>query len=226
MGDVASEGRTVLFVSHNMQAVMSLCPRSILLDKGMVVTDSPTEQSLRIYRQNQRKIEVGEKTAIGNDARRRGGGGVRITSASTQDVNGEEKFNFGMGDSVRFKLSYRVFSELQGLVVTIALRSGITREIVTSVRHVISSDTVRAGTSGTVVIELPNINIRPGEYPLYLHLCEHRRKKKSNMDVVDDLTAPLVIVIGEHEDKDFDPLTPVGYFSIPSVLLSEELDEI
>ena len=37
MGDVAKEGRTVLFVSHNMTAVKSLCQRAIWLDKGMVV---------------------------------------------------------------------------------------------------------------------------------------------------------------------------------------------
>ena len=226
MDSVAGEGRTVLFVSHNMQAVMNLCPRSILLDKGMVVTDSSTEQSLSLYRQNLRKIEIDEETAVGNETRRRGGGAVRITSASTRDVNGDKRLSFEMGQTVRFVISYKAFEEMRGLVVYIALRSGITREIVTSIRHIISSDTVRAGTSGTVVIEMPNPNIRPGEYPLYLHLSECHRKRRSKMDVVDDLTAPLVIVIGEHEDKDFDPLTPVGYLSIPSGLLSKELDEI
>lgn len=37
MGDVAKEGRTVLFVSHNMAAVRSFCKRAIWLDQGMVV---------------------------------------------------------------------------------------------------------------------------------------------------------------------------------------------
>src|SRR6266436_292989 len=36
MGDVAKEGRTVLFVSHNLGAVRSLCPKAILLDRGSV----------------------------------------------------------------------------------------------------------------------------------------------------------------------------------------------
>jgi lipopolysaccharide transport system ATP-binding protein len=44
MKAVASSGRTVLFVSHNMAAVRSLCSRAILLDAGQVVLDaSPAE---------------------------------------------------------------------------------------------------------------------------------------------------------------------------------------
>ncbi|MCE7979643.1 MAG: ABC transporter ATP-binding protein [Caldilinea sp. CFX5] len=40
METVAKEGRTVLFVSHNMSAVVSLCPRGILLDQGQVNMDA------------------------------------------------------------------------------------------------------------------------------------------------------------------------------------------
>ena len=34
MGEVATEGRTVLFVSHNMAAVSALCAKGVLIDKG------------------------------------------------------------------------------------------------------------------------------------------------------------------------------------------------
>lgn len=51
MGDVARDGRTVLFVSHNMQAVRQLCRRAILVDRGTVLTDgnaaAVTEQYLQ-----------------------------------------------------------------------------------------------------------------------------------------------------------------------------------
>ena len=43
MDDVARAGRTVLFVSHNMDAVRRLCPRSFLLERGRLVADGPTE---------------------------------------------------------------------------------------------------------------------------------------------------------------------------------------
>lgn len=49
MEGVAKEGRTVLFVSHNMQAVTRLCERVILLDNGGVVGDGPAGQLVTRY---------------------------------------------------------------------------------------------------------------------------------------------------------------------------------
>lgn len=49
MGDVAKEGRTVLFVSHNMSVISRLCPRTILLAGGKVVTDGPTTHVIAEY---------------------------------------------------------------------------------------------------------------------------------------------------------------------------------
>ncbi|HOT90768.1 MAG TPA: ABC transporter ATP-binding protein [Anaerolineae bacterium] len=49
MGDVAKEGRTVLFVSHNMAAVRSLCSRSVLLDRGQVIVNGSTEMVVTRY---------------------------------------------------------------------------------------------------------------------------------------------------------------------------------
>jgi lipopolysaccharide transport system ATP-binding protein len=49
MGDVTKEGRTVLFVSHNMAAIQSLCNRSILLDGGRIQGDGKTDEVVGSY---------------------------------------------------------------------------------------------------------------------------------------------------------------------------------
>ncbi len=46
---VEQDGRTVLFVSHNMNAVRQLCPRSIVLDHGSIVFDGDTETAILEY---------------------------------------------------------------------------------------------------------------------------------------------------------------------------------
>jgi lipopolysaccharide transport system ATP-binding protein len=51
MQSVGNLGRTVLFVSHNMPAVLRLCPRVILLDKGGVAMDGPAEDVTAAYLQ-------------------------------------------------------------------------------------------------------------------------------------------------------------------------------
>lgn len=49
MQDVGSEGRTVIFVSHNMSAITRLCSRCILLDQGQVLVDGPSHQVAGVY---------------------------------------------------------------------------------------------------------------------------------------------------------------------------------
>ena len=54
MKDVAGAGRTVLFVSHNMEAVKSLCNRAILLEKGKIVLNSSVDEVVSKYLDNQK----------------------------------------------------------------------------------------------------------------------------------------------------------------------------
>jgi lipopolysaccharide transport system ATP-binding protein len=49
MNDVAQEGRTVLFVSHNMSAILRLTEQTIVLDKGKVAHRAPTPQAVDYY---------------------------------------------------------------------------------------------------------------------------------------------------------------------------------
>src|SRR5205809_4023310 len=49
MGEVARGGRTVLFVSHNMNAITALCPKVIVLKQGRVIFNGKAEESLNYY---------------------------------------------------------------------------------------------------------------------------------------------------------------------------------
>lgn len=54
MGEVSKgEGRTVLFVSHNMHAVSELCSKGIVLNQGEVVVNSTVEDSIKYYQNHQ-----------------------------------------------------------------------------------------------------------------------------------------------------------------------------
>ncbi len=49
MGDVAQQGRTVLFVSHNMSAILRLTQEALVLDKGQLVMRAPTQEAVDFY---------------------------------------------------------------------------------------------------------------------------------------------------------------------------------
>ncbi len=216
-------GRTVLFVSHNLQAIRNLCSRCVALNQGTVFSDAPTENSLSAYGALLRGTEINTETAIGNEKYRRGMGNIRFTAVALRDVNGNKRFNYEMGETIRFDLSYKTFSQIQGLAIYIALRSGLSGDTVTSVQHLVSSDTINAGSSGMVSVELPNVYIRPGEYTLYIHISG-AMPNENNFEVLDDLTPPLVITIGNLEQHyNFDAMNPKGYFSLPSRVIASEI---
>jgi lipopolysaccharide transport system ATP-binding protein len=49
MGEVARDGRTVLFVSHNMAAVRSLCQTGLVLERGQILTHGPVHEAIEQY---------------------------------------------------------------------------------------------------------------------------------------------------------------------------------
>ena len=61
MQDIGQQGRTVLFVSHNMQAVTRLCPRTILLKGGEVIADGPSHQIVGFYMNSERSTKAERK---------------------------------------------------------------------------------------------------------------------------------------------------------------------
>ncbi|MCB0795549.1 MAG: ABC transporter ATP-binding protein, partial [Flavobacteriales bacterium] len=87
MKDVSQSGRTILFVSHNMVSVRSLCSRVIWIHDGKVKEDGPTEDVVRNYLNNY--IEKGESVQwSGNDAP--GTDAVRIREVALRKPDPEE----------------------------------------------------------------------------------------------------------------------------------------
>jgi lipopolysaccharide transport system ATP-binding protein len=49
MNEVAKEGRTVIFVSHNLAILQALCERGVMLERGEMIADGPVTQSIDTY---------------------------------------------------------------------------------------------------------------------------------------------------------------------------------
>ena len=49
MDEVARDGRTVVFVSHNLASVRSLCSRAVLMTEGRAVYDGTPDEAIRQY---------------------------------------------------------------------------------------------------------------------------------------------------------------------------------
>lgn len=70
MSQVGKEGRTVLFVSHNMAAINELCPKCILLDKGKIIDQGKTTQIVNQYLRKQYTLSGNSVDLTNNSLRR------------------------------------------------------------------------------------------------------------------------------------------------------------
>src|SRR5439155_8652334 len=91
MGAVASEGRTVLFISHNMAAIQSLCPRVIWLERGEISEEGLTSKVVRNYlgkgsRSAAERVWNDPNSAPGNESVRLHRVCVRPVSGSSTDA--------------------------------------------------------------------------------------------------------------------------------------------
>ena len=88
MSDVAHAGRTVLFVSHNMPAILRLCSTAIMLDHGRLVKQGTAEEVTNYYLNSNENSE-GTVSWVGDDAP--GTDEVKLTSVRLVDGEGKSK---------------------------------------------------------------------------------------------------------------------------------------
>jgi lipopolysaccharide transport system ATP-binding protein len=123
MDDIATAGRAVIFVSHNLAAVQSLCSRAILLERGKVVIDSDTSAVLNRYiasseRSNSRDL---------SDLSLHDGPGEfgRFVSISLFDSSGQPRDTFRMGETMTIRLEIKCHRLLREPEIAIKLTNAL-----------------------------------------------------------------------------------------------------
>ena len=100
-----SDGRTILFVSHNMSYISSLCNKAVLLDKGTIAQTGPVSEVINGY------MNLVKQTSLEAS----GDGGQKkiatLLSVKTVDSNGLVKDNFGVTETIGIKMEYEVLED-------------------------------------------------------------------------------------------------------------------
>lgn len=212
----AKEGRTVLFVSHNLQAIRSLCKRVIFLDRGHIVADTDTDKALQEYnkvlRSSRLKVNKGEY-----NSNRRGSGTLSFTNLEILDMSNEKRNIFKIGETVRFRIDYVINRKIKGLHVGVHLRLARYDIGLTGATHQVKKEELLENEKGTVFVELDLSTIRPGEYNMYFWLGDTNaltQGNPTNYDVADNMTEPLIVKARNEEEKKM-----TGFFSLPSRII-------
>ena len=127
MKDVTREGRTIVFVSHNLAAVRSLCPRALVLERGRLVFDGKTEDAVHRYLA---QAEGASGAVIEADALRLRLSKERLYSSEpffectrigVLDEEGLPRTSFGSDEPITIVVDYRVFRTVPALRVLVTL---------------------------------------------------------------------------------------------------------
>jgi lipopolysaccharide transport system ATP-binding protein len=122
MEDMGSTGRTVLFVSHNMQAVTQLCDRAILLDGGRIVLDGPSNEVVAHYLQT--AAGAGAIRTWPDDDQAPGDDLVRLRSVRIVASDGSTADFIDVREPVGIEIRFRVLGSGPPVVPKVKLVAG------------------------------------------------------------------------------------------------------
>jgi lipopolysaccharide transport system ATP-binding protein len=113
MEEVSQQGRTVLFVSHNMGAVRSLCTRGLLLEEGKLVQDGEVDQVLNTYLSSK---DVSTAGRLGwSEANAPQDKELILFGIELMSLTGEVKTTFQIDEAFEIRIHYEIKEEVRNL---------------------------------------------------------------------------------------------------------------
>jgi lipopolysaccharide transport system ATP-binding protein len=164
MGDVARSGRTVLFVSHTMSAIESLCTRVVWLKSGAVAMTAEPRRVIDSY-----QLAISEDTAsvqLAEREDRSGNGIVRLTGFRIEDSAGRPLTSVRSGQDVVFAFDYRSSSgdRLRNVDVGISLGASDHSHLFVLYSSYVGQQFGDLPPSGRVRCLIRRFPIAPGRY--------------------------------------------------------------
>lgn len=165
IGEVKTDGRTVLFVSHNMPTILHLCSRAILLKSGAIITQGDTRSVVEDY-VNTCVNNTSNIIDLTNHSKRMKGAKPFFTSIAIR-VDGRPSNSPRMGQGIEIVLSYNYSITIKGLRIGIAINDSMNQRIVSfSPSHQNPLALEKAEKKGEIICKIPSMNLVPGVYSI------------------------------------------------------------
>ena len=185
--ELKEAGKTIVFVSHNLSAVESLCDRALLLDHGHVVTSGPPKNVIAEYEQLRLALPPSETTNGAHSSS--GPATATINSVSFLDTAGEKTMTFSTGNPFRMTVEYTVHSKVEDVILDVYFYS-----VFGNLHTHLSTDTeeldLKPG-AGVVEFSCPEISLGEAAYNVEVAI---RSRNGSFNDYIDYKRAGVINV--------------------------------
>ncbi len=182
-----TQGTTLLIVSHDKQAIQSICDKAILLSDGKIAMQGKPEAVMDYYNAllaDNQKIEIKqEKTEDGRVKTVSGTGEARVSNINLKNTKGENiKYAF-VGQSVVLEIEVKIDVPIPKLVLGYAIKDRL-GQVLYGTNTVFTEQIVENLISGSVVIYSCefNVNLGPGNYSVQTALVSSENHLSNNYE--------------------------------------------
>ena len=162
MGDVAREGRTVLFVSHNMAAVENLCSKAVLLENGQITSVGDVSHVVQWYLSQ----ICAKETPLMNKS------GPATLCLSISKESGEQGNVVRCGEKLVFVVGLSVERPINKAGIGVGITNMLGERVITFHSHYQYSEAWHVNSKCTCAIEWPENLLCPGNYLLVAALYD------------------------------------------------------
>jgi len=212
MKDVSGQGRTVLFVSHNMPSIKTLCTKGLYLEHGTVKYDGSIDQTIAKYFDSD-AILLKEKGIIPDNFPRINTGQAKIKEISILDDNDKISDEVFFNESFKLRITIDIFKEISEVImdVKVVSKEGIVISYSINSLNLKNTYTLKAGISVFETI-IKNV-FQPGFYDLTIGI---HFKTGATIDHVEHVYPFEILKIGKGDNEDYTLDWQFGYVNLPS----------
>lgn len=193
------QGRTVLFVSHNMLSIGSLCSRVLLIESGGIVYNGKTKEGISRYLNLNRKIE--NKSLSEREDRLGDNNKFKFEQFSFKDNYNNEIESIISGESCEIEITYNSKDkiDLSNIIFTIGLKDEEGQLICfwasDEMKYILSNNNINK-----IVLKIPRLMLRGGDYRFWLFSSFGNTNEENFCDVI-DFVANIKILPGDFWQK-------------------------
>lgn len=167
MKDVSGQGRTVLFVSHNMAAIQNLCDRAIYLKQGKVELSGEADKVIASYLRG--AVEI-QKIDLAERPDRKGTGAIRFVSVELKDGNGNDVQALQCGKTGVFRVHFtrKDNAAVNNLHVSLGIDDDLGQRI-THMNNETTNSLFQNVTSNSFDIRIERLPLKQGSYNFTLY---------------------------------------------------------
>ena len=152
---VKDEGRTIVFVSHNLSAIQRLCGRSYWIDSGRVAAEGSSQHVVAAYLQRVGSRQHGGEAEIGANSARVGTGDALLRRVAMLSAAGEPIDQLMLGQAFSLRLTFEVLKPVDDAVVEVGI---------------CTTDGARVVTAQSIDGERPVLALGPGTWDITVQL--------------------------------------------------------